>query len=616
MTHTFPIWPRRRSTAVLLTGLLVFQAAMFFVATQRSFFAQDDFYHFALADERHFFYYLVTPIIHTYPAPGHRVLFFLLHEFAPLNYLAARLVLLALLAATTILLGQLVRTLARSEAWWTVALLTPFAFSLTLVGPVNLWSNGVPVLPSLLFTVVAFSAWIRAYTAPRPVLWLAVAVAAVAAAGAFYTKFLLIPMYLLFFRLAILPPLLGLPCGLRDLWRERTRWLAVAAPPVVFLLVYVLSGLAARSYIPGERPYAEYLVTAWFGAFVPVSFLNVPLERATAPALIWPAVLASQAVFWALVAATWRRSALALRGWALLLLAFVTNMVMVGSARLPGFGVDIAYWLRYYPEVVLFVPLTLALGLTQGAERRPGLAWERSATGRVAIALFACVHALGLAVWAPRLVSQSEGAFSRAWFDNLRGDLEAARVEHDPVPLVDSETPEYVIPAWLEPRNRVSSVLRLLRVEADYNHLPASGAVWTVLDDGRLAPAVFRPMVQLVPEPDSGEHGRLSSGGTAELGGSTCYTDAAPLRFLSEEAVVGARLALRVRYAAPSRAPAALEVDTDDPDRRSRRMELRPFRRDGELLDLGTRQLRGLRMDPAPSDAVCIARLEIGTLGP
>ena len=53
--EAFPIWPRRRSTAVALAALVVVQATVFFAATQRSFFTHEDYYHFALARERSFF---------------------------------------------------------------------------------------------------------------------------------------------------------------------------------------------------------------------------------------------------------------------------------------------------------------------------------------------------------------------------------------------------------------------------------------------------------------------------------------------------------------------------------------------------------------------------------
>jgi hypothetical protein len=95
-------------------------------------------------------------------------------------------------------------------------------------------------------------------------------------------------------------------------------------------------------------------------------------------------------------------------------------MIMVGAVRLPGFGVQIAYSLRYYPEVVLFLPIVLALGLRQGEERRPALAWEKTVVGRTAIGLLACLQMIFFSVWAPRFVSPSDGALARPWFDNFR----------------------------------------------------------------------------------------------------------------------------------------------------------------------------------------------------
>ena len=150
---------------------------------------------------------------------------------------------------------------------------------------------------------------------------------AVAVAGGFYIKFLLIPIYLLVLRLAILPRLTSLPGGLHSLWLERTRWIALSVPPLVFVAVYVLSGLAARSYFPGNRPYLEYLATAWFRALVPVAVLNVPLDASSRSRAAWLVIVSSQVLLWGMMAATWKRSSLALRGWALFVVVFVTNML-------------------------------------------------------------------------------------------------------------------------------------------------------------------------------------------------------------------------------------------------------------------------------------------------
>jgi hypothetical protein len=605
----FPVWPRRRSTSAALVALLLVQVVVLFAITQRSFFATDDFYHFKLAQERHFLQYLATPIIHTYPAPGHRLVFFLLHALFPLNYVAARAFLLGVLAATTILLAQFVRTLARSEQWWTVALLAPFALSLTLVDVVNWWSNGVPVIPALFFTVIALSAWFRSYSDSHRAFWIGVTVIAVAAAAGFYMKFLLIPVYLLVFRLAIFPRLLNLPGGIRHLWQERMRWLAVAAPPTVFVAVYVLSGLAARSYVPGDRPYLEYLGIAWFRAFIPVSFLNVPVDESTPSTASWAAVVCGQLLFWGAVWATWKRSSLALRGWALIVITFVTNMLMVGAVRLPGFGVNIAYRLRYYPEIVLFLPLALALCLRQGEERRANVAWERTNVGQTAIGMMVCLYVVSFIIWAPRIVSHSEGVVARAWFDNLRQDIRAVAGDTSVLRIVDSETPEYVIPAWLAPYNRVSTVLSLLQRSAIYNDV--SGPTYLVQDNGRLVEAAFRPTSLLLSGTTPGEGVRFV-GGHPGQSAQTCLRDAELVLFRPDADITGEHLAIRVFYSGERRGRGAVEVDTDDPDRRFRSLELRPFERDAELVDLGTSRLRALKVEAAPGETVCIERLEIG----
>jgi hypothetical protein len=341
-----PLWPRSRRTATGLTALIVLQTVLMFWATQRAFFFQDDYSYFVLAQERPFARYLLTPLFGLYPAPGARFVSFVLQKVTPLNLVVAQIVLDAFLIGTTIFLWQLVSTIAGSDRWWTVLLLVPFALSITLV-VFPTWSALLPILPALLFAVAAISFWLRSYVDPRSVMWLGLTVAAIAAAGTFYMKFLLIPCYLLLLRVLVLPRLIGLPARIGDLWRERWRWVAVAAPPAVFLVGFVASGLAGRSAVSGSRPYLAYLVAAWFRAFVPATFLNAR-PNGTGPAIPgWVVVAAGQVLFFGIVAATWRRSAVALHGWAVFVLVFALNAAMVGTQRIATFGVDVAYALRY-----------------------------------------------------------------------------------------------------------------------------------------------------------------------------------------------------------------------------------------------------------------------------
>ncbi len=611
--ETFPVWPRRRSTAAALVALVLIQAILFFAVTQRSFFFADDYNYFKLAQQRPLFLYLLTPVLGVYPAPGDRLASFLLHELFPLNFTAARTILLVFLAGATILLRQLVATLARSDQWWTVAVLTPFALSLTLVFPFSWWSAGVPIIPALFFTVVAFSAWLRSYTHAKRTYWLAVAVIAVAAAGAFYIKFLLIPIYLLFFRLTILPQLLDIPGGIRSLWKERMRWVALAAPPVAFVAVLVLSGLAGRSAEGGSRPYLGYLTTAWFRAFIPASFMNARLVGSGPSVPPWVIVVFAQGVFLGVVGATWRRSSLALRGWALFLFAFVVNAAVVGTVRLPGFGVKIAYDLRYYPEVTLFLPIALALGLRQGDERRLELAWERTRAGRTAMALTACLYAVSFLIWAPGIVSDSPGVPARSWYDNLRHDVGAVMVHESTPRIVDSETPEYVMPDWMAPDNRVSTILTLAGLEVVYDEW--AQPTYLVGNDGHLAEAVFHPMFALQSDTTPGEGVRII-GGTPLRSIGICLRDGSPVLYRPVGDITGERLTIRVNYSRQSRGPVALVVDTGDPNRPFRYLQLRPFQSDTEVVDLGTSRLRALRLTPSTGDEVCIERIEIGSLTP
>ncbi len=610
----FPVWPRKRSTAAALVALVGLQAILFFAVTARSFFFLDDYIYFNFAQERPFLLrYLLTPVLHVYPAPGDRLASLLLQQFAPMNFAAARAILLVFLVGSTILLRQLVATLARSDRWWTVGLVAPFALSITLVTAVSWWSAGLPIIPALFFTVVALSAWLRSYTDPKPSLWVGVAVIAVAAAGAFYLKFLLIPLYLLFFRLVIFPRLLGLPGGIRHLWKERLRWIAIATPPAAYVAVFVLSGLAGRSASGGSRPYLEYFTTAWFRAFIPASFMNARLDGSAPSVSPWLIVASSQVLFWGVVGATWRRSSLALRGWALFLFVFVLNAGIVGTDRLPFFGVEIAYALRYYPEVTLFLPLTLALGLRQGEERRRELAWERTRSGQAAIAFMACLYAVSFAIWAPGIVSDSQGVQARSWYGNLRHDIDAVTLDGAAPRIVDSVTPAYIMENWMEPIDRVSTVLELASVDVVYNQL--SGRTYLVQGDGHLAQAAFRPISPLLSNTTTASGVRIVGGGPEQSAG-ICLRAGGSLLYRPDVDVTGEHLAIKVSYSGRSRGPVAMQVDTGDPNVPVRSLELRPFQSDAELIDLGTSRLRAMTLVVSPGDQVCIEGMEIGSLTP
>ena len=126
------------------------------------------------------------------------------------------------------------------------------------------------------------------------------------------------------------------------------------------------------------------------------------------------------------------------------------------------------------------------------------------------------------------------------------------------------------------------------------------------LADGRLAEAVFRPQVQLLPDGTAGD----------QVGSRpVCIREETPLPHRSGPAVTGERLALRAFYSGKSRRPVAVTVDTGDPRRPQRDLELRPFQSAVEVVDLATTRLVSLKVKPSDGDTVCFERIEIGSLG-
>lgn len=310
------------------------------------------------------------------------------------------------------------------------------------------------------------------------------------------------------------------------------------------------------------------------------------------------------------IGATWRRSSLALRGWALFVFVFALNAVVVGTVRLPGFGVQIAYELRYYPEVTLFLPLALALCLRQGQERRRELAWERTIFGRTAMALSASVYVVSFVIWAPGIVNDSPGVPARSWYENLRGDMAAVMLHETAPPLVDSETPDDVMPDWMAPDNRVSTILALAGIDATYNEI--SEPTYLVREDGHLAEVAFRPISLVLSHSTLGE-GVYILGGSPVRPMGVCLRDGGRVLYRPIKDIADQRLTIRVLYSGQDRRSISMRVETGDPNRPFRDHELRPFQSDAEYVDLGTSRFRALTLGPS-TGRLCIERMEIGSL--
>jgi hypothetical protein len=224
--------------------------------------------------------------------------------------------------------------------------------------------------------------------------------------------------------------------------------------------------------------------------------------------------------------------------------------------------------------------------------------------------LIAAAFVASFLVWAPGIVTDSPGVPTRSWYENLRDDLDAVMTEDGVSRIVDSETPAYVMPGWMATDNRVSTILGLIDVEVLYNEL--SARTYLVRDDGRLAKPTFDPIHTLASGPALGDGVRVSATTTRPTG--PCIAEGDRLIYRPGTDVTGERLGIRVLYSSRGRGPVPVVVDAADPERPFRYVELQPFARDAELIDLGTTRVRSLTVETSADHRVCIRRLELGSL--
>ena len=199
---------------------------------------------------------------------------------------------------------------------------------------------------------------------------------------------------------------------------------------------------------------------------------------------------------------------------------------------------------------------------------------------------------------------------TRSWYENLRHDLDAVMTEDDVLRIVDSETPEYVMPEWMATDNRVSTILGLVDVDIVYNEL--SARTYLVQRDGRLAEATFDPIHTLASGSALGDGVRISAATDRSAG--PCIGEGDRLIYRPGTDVTGERLGIRVQYSSRGRGPVPVVIDAGDIERRFRYLELEPRDRDAELIDLGTTRVRSLRVETSADDRVCIGHLELGSL--
>jgi hypothetical protein len=514
---------------ILLAILIAVPVTRMWQFASPSFFFSSDIAHFYWAHTGGVDWSYAFGSANGHLAPAYRLTYLALDRVAPMNYEVALGILVACHAVSAVLL-QRILTLVFGRVWWTYALALAWALSVVYL-PAFTWVaaglHSIPAITATLASIHAYLCW-RA-TGRRG--WLVWSLASMVIGLGFYTKALLIPVYLILMRILVLDPGVRLRDSLRSVRDEWRVWLAYAIIGAVYLLVYSLgdySGVESGATV-GEI--VRYLRVFWFEGFWPMVF-GVRVPQFGQEAWHGVAIVAAQLALIGLVAWSVARRRAAWRAWAFLLAAVAANALLV-VARVGQLGAEtIGYYMRYYTEPALLVPLAIAFAFAtprmrarvatvEPVARTAAPEWwsrrPRAMVGRTSIRLpttgvaIAVLVALAVYVGVTRATADTlstsqlaeqkqSGRFARAYFDNLRADLAAARRTGVQPSLLDGDVPESVVepltnldPEATEAGVRYSLLSTAVPLFDEHVTFNRPAPPYIVQPDGHLRPTRFVP---------------------------------------------------------------------------------------------------------------------------
>ncbi len=519
-----------------------------------SYFVTDDWLHIVIAHDAltgggldmHY----LGRVVFIHYAPGHRLAYYLLAKFAPLDWSAALAVMLALFAGSLAMFHRIcTRLFGHRRA--NLVLLGLFGTSVLLV-PSFLWfADALHKFPSILASLIAIDAFLS-YRRDGSRRALAVCVSMVALGSLFYVKVLLVPLYLLLISMLFLPR------------RSHRVWLAFLPVYLIYGINYVVNYSDTGSAPPSLHLLGKYLWTAWFRGVTPAfAGVNVGIDAHGAELLY---AVGAQLLLVAVVGVSIRRNPNAWRAWAFWGVAFAANAIVVGLGRLGSLGFkQVGSQLRYDTEMAWLLPLALgfAFFVTNGRGLRPLRLPSRRATlalGGVA----ACLY-LAAAIdtgrdnardWRFKASNQA-----KVFAANMKRD--ASR--HAGATVLDDQTPAFLIAPPHKPWNRIErfvpAITNRVRVVAG-GPRPLETHV-----DGRLTPIQLQPVAS-GPTALTGAGAVTRSGGvlTRERG-RRCLAGPATIAFTTEPDLKGESLFARVDYDVVRRSarPAVLTADSYRP---------------------------------------------------
>src|SRR3954451_9367026 len=429
--------------ALVIAGCVALQARL----GSGSYFVTDDWLHIAIAHDgvtgSGLAMDYLQRVVFIHYAPGHRLAYYLLGKFAPLDWGVALAAMLALFAGSLAMFHRICTRLFGARPG-NLVLLGLFGTSV-LLAPTFLWfADGLHKFPSILASLIAIDAYLT-YRRDGSRRALVLCAAMVGLGSLFYVKVLLVPLYLLLMGLLFL----GGP-------GSRRSWLAFAPVYAIYGVNYVLNYADTGSAPPSLDLLGKYLWTAWFRGVTPaLAGVNVGIDARGGEVLY--AVFAQLLLVVLIAISVWRRRS-AWRAWAFWGVAFAANAIVVGMGRVGSLGVkQVGSQLRYDTEMTWLLPLALVFAflLADGSPvRRLRLPSRRAGWALAAAAL--CVY-LGATIdtgsdnardWRFRASNQA-----KTFATNVQRDAAAGGI------VIDDQTPAFLISPAHKPWNRLERLI-------------------------------------------------------------------------------------------------------------------------------------------------------------
>jgi hypothetical protein len=453
-------------------------------------------------------------------SPAYRLAYLALDRVAPMDFEVALALLLTFHAVSAVLV-QRILTLLFGRRWWTYVLALIWAISVIYLPAFTWFAGGLHSIPAITATLASIHGYL-CWRANGRRTWLVWSLMAMIIGLGFYIKVLLVPLYLVLMRVLLLDPGVRLRDSLRSVRDEWRVWLAYATVCVAYLLIYSLGDYLRPegSATLGEVP--RYLRLFWVEGFSPIVFgVRVPQEGRGDWHQMFMVIV--QVALIGLVAWSVARRRTAWRAWVFLVLTVAANAMMV-FGRAGMWGIEpVALTLRYYTEPALLVALAIPFAFASPVRPpRPGVHGEQlllldrldapaeivklptARAGWAAVLALAAYFGVTWATAGSLPTSESEaqsGRYSRAYFDNLRADLAAARRDSSQPSLLDHDVPDSVVgqisnldPSALEAGVRyslLSSVVPLVDDQVTFNE---PGQLHIVQPDGHLQRTRFSPV--------------------------------------------------------------------------------------------------------------------------